>query len=148
MTPSKQLIILVGAPGTGKSTYCDKFLSYYCRISQDDQGRTGHLKEFKKALDREDPRIVIDRMGFSKEQRARYAEPARAAGYKIKIIEFEAPAKEVLIARIQERRTHPTLGAEANKKTIHTVLNLFNKEYQTPTTDEYDEFQKIPVDNS
>ena len=122
----KTLILLVGPPGCGKSYYCKNWLEgYYFRISQDEMGKKEHLEEFKKALDREEPRIVIDRMNFNVAQRARYAAPAFVAGYVVIALVFDYN-EEGCYQRICQRENHPTLQADKAKD----VIAFFKKEFQ------------------
>ncbi len=83
----KELIILCGSPGIGKSTFA-KSLFGYTYINQDKHGKKEHFIMFTDAIQLEDPKIVLDRMNFNKKQRFIYLDIAKAKGYKIKIIVF------------------------------------------------------------
>lgn len=128
----KELIILVGPPGSGKSTLAKTFIKHV-RISQDDQGKKEHLAFFITALAQGNP-IIVDRMDFNKEQRSRYIEPARKAGYTVKIIVLQVP-RAVCLARMASRKDHPTIKDE---KSAGSALNTFFKLYERPTPDEAD----------
>lgn len=110
-----KLTMLVGPCGAGKTTYCEGMLSdinardskeSLVRISQDDRGKQ-HMQDFHDAIQQE-KNIVVDRMGFSKEQRSRYIIPARKAGYEIEIVVFHVP-RETCFERIMARKDHPTI---------------------------------------
>jgi adenylate kinase family enzyme len=105
-----KLIVLVGPPGSGKSTYRadDLVFKNVVVISQDEQGRSGHMDLFKRSLDNEFG-IVIDRMNFNKQQRDRYVKPAREAGYEIEIIVFHV-SRQICFERIMARENHPTIN--------------------------------------
>lgn len=121
-----KLIVLVGPPGSGKSTYAQKFNLDFSispvRISQDDQGKDGHLKLFQKAIDFKDS-IIIDRMNFDKKQRERYIKPAKEAGYEVEIVVFHVPRK-TCFSRIMARENHPTInGASIIKDEFGNLLH-------------------------
>lgn len=118
-----EIIILVGPPGSGKSTYCNKFPKHV-RISQDDQG-VGHLHNFESALYHRD-NIIIDRMGFSKDQRDRYLKPAREAGYTTIIVVLHVP-KEICFQRCDARKNHPTVKT---KEDASKAINFFFSKYE------------------
>lgn len=104
-----KLVMLVGPAGSGKSTYCrDLSATGYNRISQDDQGKAGHMEYFNICIENGAP-VVIDRMNFDKKQRNRYIEPARAAGYTIEIVVFHVP-RQVCFERMMARENHPTIN--------------------------------------
>jgi len=129
----KELILLVGPAGAGKTTIALSEYPTFTRISQDEQGKEGHLKAFKEALERGE-NIVVDRMGFSKEQRARYIAPAKELGYTTKIVVLHVPSK-VCMERMLKRENHPTITTE---KSAGSALNTFFTKYEKPTQDESD----------
>jgi adenylate kinase family enzyme len=110
-----KLIVLVGPPGSGKSTYREQIWSELASgargcsyISQDEQGREGSYKRFQEALNQYED-IIVDRMNFDKKQRNRYIEPARKAGYEVRIVVFHVP-RETCFNRIMARENHPTIN--------------------------------------
>lgn len=123
-----ELVILIGAPGSGKSTYCKEQLAGYLRISQDEQGKDGHRKVYQDALAARVPYIVIDRMNHVEYQRERYAKPAREAGYSVRYVRFKE-SFEVCLQRIVARENHPTIKDEA---TARLALGTFFREVDDP----------------
>jgi shikimate kinase len=133
----KQVIILVGAMGCGKSFYCQEHLPNYTRISQDDQGKERHKELFSKALEKDDL-IVVDRINHTRQQRANYLNLAKKSGFITKIIWFNV-SKDVCLKRIKERKNHPTLQADKAEQ----ALSWFFKEFQFPSKQEADEIELI-----
>lgn len=131
-----EIIILVGSPGSGKSTVSNTY--GHIRINQDEQGKDGHLTVFKTALEGHHD-ILIDRMNFSKEQRERYLKPAREAGYKTKIIVLHENY-DTCLERMKKRENHPTIKDEATAK---KVLNFFFSKYERVEDSEADEIKRI-----
>lgn len=125
-----ELIILVGPQGAGKSTYYEKNYRSYYYINQDTQGKTGHKKFFKKALEARD-NIIVDRINHLRIQRARYIEPAERLGYTVKIVVFKVPKSECL-ERMGKRRNHPTIAWDAVDIQMK-ALNMFFRDYEPPT---------------
>jgi predicted kinase len=124
----KILILLVGQPGVGKTTFCSS-INYDVRISQDDQGKVEHLNLYKRALKMELSPIVIDRMNFNKEQRKRYLEPAKLFGYTIMCYEF--PSVVLRYPEIKKNvanRKHPTLHVDK----LAEVTEFYWKKYEKP----------------
>src|SRR5665213_38298 len=135
----KELIVLVGPQGAGKSTYCRMKLADHVRISQDDQGKDGHMKIFKGMLEIGEP-IVIDRINHTRKARAEYILAARAKGYSIKIIIMNHPF-DICIDRLKNRKVHPTLPA--GSPNIADALNMYFSQYEMPTEDEADEIENL-----
>ena len=132
--------ILVGCPGSGKSTYATNMIendgdhgAATVRVSQDDQGKTGHMEIFERALNnRQD--IIVDRMNFDKAQRNRYLDPAKKAGYETKIVVFHVPLQTCL-DRANARENHPTIKDSA---TASKAINFFFSAYERVSDDEAD----------
>lgn len=144
----KTLIILIGPQGSGKSFYCKNTLkavdpeqaksSSIVRISQDDQGKLGHLDNFKTALEA-GYSIVVDRINHLREQRRRYTDPARKAGYKIKYVWFDVD-KITCLERLLKREDHPTIKQSDSHERI---LGMYFREFEKPEHYEYDEIETI-----
>jgi predicted kinase len=124
----KHLTVLVGPPGSGKSTLSKAIKAKY--INQDSQGKD-HLRIFNESLLKGED-LVIDRMNFDKAQRARYIDPAKAAGYAVDIKVFVVPRK-VCFDRAVARVGHETIKDAVSAK---SAVNLFFQKYVQPTPDE------------
>jgi RNA ligase len=136
MINKKEVIILVGSQGSGKSTYAKSLGGKYLYVSQDEQGSTGHLDMFKNALQNNMGPIIIDRINHTREQRYRYTSLAKAAGYSTKIIElFEK--YQTCYNRILERDNHPTINSKDTKQ-IQNALDMYFNQYEVIGDNEAD----------
>jgi predicted kinase len=133
---TRELVILVGAPGCGKTTYCRSHLGAHARISQDEGPHTfdGVLRLLVELLDGGGPLVVIDRTNPSRPQREAFANAARARGCRVRIIHFDVPAN-VCRHRIARRGPHPTLQADKMDQAINTFLSRLD----IPAADECDD---------
>lgn len=129
-----QLIVLVGLPGSGKSTTCELYKEYV-RISQDEMGKEGHMKAFTEAIERDD-NIIIDRCNFDVKQRQRYIRPARLKDYKTIIIWLQVSANDCK-KRIRNRDVHPNLNKD--NENIDKVVDMFHNMFEPPERWEADE---------
>jgi len=134
----KQLVLLVGSQGSGKTTYCENSLKGYLRVSQDDQGRKEHLDVFQKAIDAGEPLVVVDRINAEKAQRGRYLVPAKKAGYHTKIVWLTTDKVEC-VKRCKNRRGHPMLKPDDAEKAIA----MYFSRLQAPSRREADEMEVI-----
>lgn len=139
-----KLLVLVGPPGSGKSTVAGELVSMgWYRVSQDDQGRKGHVTTFSDYLLTGNP-IVVDRMNFSREQRALYIDAARAFGYEIEIRVLHMPY-DVCLDRCRNRDNHPTIKSDTNAR---DALHAFFSKYERPSSDEADTVHfSVPEEN-
>jgi predicted kinase len=130
-THPPELLLLVGPPGCGKSSM-SKDYETYVYVNQDSQGK-GHLDIFNQAvLDRKD--IIVDRMNFNKEQRARYVKVAKDAGYLTNIFVIHESFK-TCYNRMVKRQNHETIKDEESRL---KALNFFFTRYERVSDDEAD----------
>jgi predicted kinase len=133
---NRELLILVGMQGSGKTYYCEHFLSDYGHISQDEGPRSyeGIVKKLHGMLIEGMPRIVIDRTNPMREQRKKFAEMGRSAGYFVRIVYFDIP-EEICRERIRCREGHPTLSSDK----MGEAIAAYKYRLDVPTADECDE---------
>ena len=140
-----KIILMVGPPGAGKSTLA-KDLIYNdgdhglatVYINQDSQGKDGHMKLFLKALANKKD-IIVDRMGFSKEQRELYITPAQDLGYETEIRVLHVPFRTCM-KRCLERVGHETIKT---KEDASRAINFYFTKYERVTDDEADKVIRI-----
>lgn len=137
----KILAILIGKPGSGKSTYAKNNLYNYEYVSQDEQGKIGHYINFLNLLINNTPKIVIDRMNFSVDQRMRYFVPARNLKYKISYYILDSP-NSLCLKRMRERKAHPTVKRK-NHKLHEKLVKFFDDNFEHPFIGEYDEINEV-----
>lgn len=135
---TKEIIVLVGPPGSLKTTHAKAVYSSYKRVSQDDAGKEGHWLLFQSFL-KEGNDIIVDRMGFSKEQRERYLKPAREAGYKTKIVVLHENY-DTCFDRCMKREGHPTIKT---KEDTSRALNFFFSKYERVEDSEADVVERV-----
>jgi len=138
MTLTKELILLVGPPGSGKTTYCKEVLPESFRISQDDQGKEEHWGAFQEAIQEGVQSIVIDRMNYTVEQRLKYLNIAKTNNYKTKIINFSRVPFDICLRRTVEREDHPTIK-KGDMNTSRMAISNFFRQYENIGDTESDE---------
>lgn len=126
-----KIVILIGPPGSGKTSFTKQVFSTYTRISQDEMGKKEHFNIFQNALNNNQD-IIIDRMNMSKQQRQRYLKPALERGYQALSYMFFVP-KEICLMHCKERENHPTIK---NEKDAGNALESFFKQFEYPTLEE------------
>lgn len=126
----KHLTILIGPPGSGKSTFAHS-MKNTVRVSQDDMGKEKHKQVFSDAL-KIGADIVLDRMNFNKQQRAQYIKEAKAAGYTISSRTFFV-SHETCFDRMSNREDHPTIKTPENAL---NALYTFYSKFEYPTLEE------------
>lgn len=134
----KLLVLMVGPPGSGKSTFSKLYRNAgYTYINQDSQGRE-HLHNFDIAV-LAGQNIIVDRMGFSKQQRSRYLDIGKKHGYTTKIIVLHE-SYAVCFQRCMDRKDHETIKEE---KAARSALGMFFSKYERVDDKEADIVQRI-----
>lgn len=139
-----KLTLLVGPPGSGKSTLARKMSAETgaTYVNQDSQGKGGHQEIFREAIygNRD---IIVDRMGFNKQQRANYLVEAKAKGYETEIIVLHQPYAVCLDRVLKRIGNHETITDE---KGARSALQTFFTKYERPETGEADKITFVYPD--
>ena len=140
----KELVILVGMQGAGKTHYCRAVLADYTRVSQDEGPKRfpGVLRHVRELLEGGTRRVVIDRTNPLRHQRDAFARLAREFGCRVRIIYFDVP-RSVCEARILGRTDHPTLGPDRMREAIDRYVHSLD----VPTEAECDELVVLDADH-
>lgn len=128
------VILLVGLPGSGKSSLC-KDLINYVRVNQDLLGnRNDCINAMKKALS-EQKNVVIDRTNISKSQRKYFLDIAKEFKAEINCIFLDVPV-DTCLERLKKREKHETLPNSLGEQKLLDVIIKFNNTLELPDYEE------------
>lgn len=127
-----ELILLVGAPGCGKSTVAQKYAQLGYQIINQDTLKTAKkcINETTKHL-ANNKCIVIDNTNPSKKTRQTYIDLAKAYSYKIKCIYFNVVTDVCKHNNIYRSIVNPSREVVPN-----IAYNVFKKNLELPKLDE------------
>jgi bifunctional polynucleotide phosphatase/kinase len=104
-----EIVLLVGYPGCGKSTFSKKYYNDYVYINQDtDKTKDKSIKKFKDAIE-EEQSIIIDNTNLSYDNRCEFYKLINDK-YVIKIIVFDIPIEAcqfMMYYRVQTLHQNP-----------------------------------------
>jgi predicted phosphohydrolase len=132
------VIILVGVPGSGKSTYAESLnkIGQYTRICQDELGSANACKEAMADAIRRGENVVVDRTNIDVRQRQRWIDLAHKLGVtQITCVVMKTPLTTCL-DRVISRKNHPTMNDTMMDGAKHGIVLSFNKSYVEPTMEE------------
>ena len=92
-----ELVLFIGIPATGKSTFCrERFYDTHLRLNLD-MLRTRHRERLLVAACIEaKQRFVVDNNNVTREERAAYILPAKAAGFGVSGYFFQSRVRDAL----------------------------------------------------
>lgn len=152
VTPKRYMILLVGIPGSGKSTFAKNVVALNPSVkifSQDahaiPQKRIGGKSEMMFALKKElnsrslvsNMSIIIDRCNFNKSQRSEFIDIAKSQRLQIIVVEFvisEEVCREKMVKRLGEYPEHPTIKTVQN---INSALEVISGGFEKPAQSEF-----------
>ncbi len=129
-----EIIILVGSPASGKSTfYHEKLAATHLRINLDTLKTRSREKAMMSTYFAGKQQFVVDNTNPTREARARYTVPARAAGYKIICYYIECDHDEAMRRNQERSNSVPAIA-------IHT----FTRKLELPNyTEDFDEIYRV-----
>lgn len=134
MNNQPELVILVGLPGSGKSTMAHEQYPKYEYINQDTLGSREVVNMFFNRAINEKMNIVLDRCNINKSQRRPFIRAAKNAGYKVRC-NILTVSKDICIERVINRKDHQTIKNLTVEKVKDIVYN-FAKSYEEPSNEE------------
>lgn len=146
----KILILFVGSPASGKSSFYYKYLDNENLKYMSMDKYNGTLAKFIKDINNimtSGNNIIIDNTNGTKDTRAKYVKIANDNNYKIIVVQFDIEKK--LVMHLNELRNKEINVCELNKisnckKHLPTVaINTFWKKFENPEIDEG--FEKILI---
>lgn len=137
----KEMIIMVGCPGSGKSKFAKKYYKNYDYINQDTlKTKTKCLKETLKSI-KENKSVIIDNTNPTIDVRKKYIELAKKHNYKIKC--YLMNIDKDLGKHMNYYRFKRGKGIKYNL-VPDIVYNVYFKNYEEPKLDEgFDQIKKI-----
>lgn len=104
------MVIMVGLPGSGKSTVSSRLASAgWCRVNQDEMGTRHVCEDVAARALKSGQNVVVDRCNFDFAQRLHFIKMAVKFGVKdLRCVFLDVPA-EICKARVSVRRDHPTI---------------------------------------
>jgi bifunctional polynucleotide phosphatase/kinase len=129
--PRQELVILIGPPASGKSTFCAKHFPNHIRVNNDTLKTKA--KCIKLATDslKAGKSVVIDNTNPSAKVRKEYIDLAKGV-ITVRAIVLDTPKE--LALHLNEVRVKMTLGK--TKKIPGLCYNMFCKNYEQPTQSE------------
>lgn len=129
------VIILVGLPGSGKSTICKEFPDYI-RISQDVLGSRDECEKAMKIALQYKKNIIVDRTNINKKQRSYFIKIAKMYGVDNITAIYLDEHKDTCVSRIHNRKGHETIKENLSLDEKRNIVYNFSKSLEIPSLEE------------
>ena len=129
----KRAIIMIGIQGSGKSTFCQKFLPDVYRVNLDTLKTRSNEKRMIEQLHTEGCDYVVDNTNPTKDDRARYIPEAKKEGYRVIGYFMQSLLRECIL-RNEARQGRDRVPAKAiamtsNKLEMPSLAEGFDELY-------------------
>ena len=155
MNPKPKLTILVGYPGSTKSTFAENVITakinnnelYPEIVSQDELGNRETCIQMMKTYLTAGYDVIIDRTNINKKQRSYFIKEALKYTDNIHCIEFKAKTDEC-VKRILLRKAHKTIKENFTEQKVREIVRKFEDSYEKPEySEKFQSITTIHVDN-
>jgi len=130
-----KLIILVGLPGSGKSTF-GKLLTERLQCERICQDEVGSRRTCENIIGRDVKRttVVLDRCNVERADRKYWMQLAMVSSKQVAVVLFEPPPDSglTLANRLIQRRAHPTIKT-SNLESARKIVTSFSRKLEVPT---------------
>ncbi|EQC36121.1 hypothetical protein SDRG_06237 [Saprolegnia diclina VS20] len=133
-----EMIVLVGSPAAGKSTFCRTYFGEYMRINQDTLKTPAKCKQAALESLRDGKSVVIDNTNRDVKSRKSWIEMATAEGVSVRCFYLDLPKPLVFhlnAFRALMKQLHPD-AAEHKSDVPDMVIHGFFKNLVPPSVDE------------
>ncbi len=129
-----QVVVLVGLPGSGKSTVAKEMEKYgYVRVNQDELGSRNACKKVMAEALKARKNVVVDRCNFDELQRKSWTDLANSFAVTNIIAVVLDVDHDTCIARASARTDHPTIQ---DATTAQNVVHQLGAKFTRPTVEE------------
>lgn len=122
------MLMLVGIPGSGKSTFAKSLESAapqrFVRINQDALGNRKRCEQVTRQTLASQKICVIDRCNFNPAQRRYFLDIAREFCVPVDCISLELP-KEECVRRCESRPNHETIQRGEERQVVNKMMSMF-----------------------
>ena len=119
------LVVLVGLPGSGKSTLCATLTSLLPPatlrvVCQDNLKTRAKCERIAKSTLSRSTSVIVDRTNVTESQRRHWYNIAEELKVRVCVVHFQLP-EEDLVRRVDSRHDHPTVKAGEGRRIVNLV---------------------------
>lgn len=130
-----RLVVLTGAPGSGKSALARGQLAHCERVNQDALKTVARCEKAARAALEEQRSVVIDATNRDKRTRARWTRLAKEFGARAVAVWVDVPLEAAFHGNAY-RAVAPGDGPDTGRRVPDMIMYAFRKQFEMPTTAE------------